>query len=278
MDQVEPSNRINSAPVDPGLSNSGVIAAFRRRTTGSAEQARQAATLFPSGITHDSRFTNPYGVYIARAEGPHKWDVDGNRYVDFYGGHGALILGHRHPSVTQAVSEAMADGTHFGANHPREILWARAIQRLVPSAERVRFTSSGTEATLMAVRLARAFTGRQTIIRFQGHFHGWHDHMTSGYTNHYDGSPTPGVLPGVAEAHKLAGLAAQFGLPELADAAARLEGGLSRGGAEAIRSMEAFVLAIEGAKPVLASPQRRRLAAAPPAGGAFSSVEGSGGH
>ena len=199
MDQVEPSNRINSAPVDPGLSNSGVIAAFRRRTPGSAEQARQAATLFPSGITHDSRFTDPYGVYIARAEGPHKWDVDGNRYIDFYGGHGALILGHRHPSVTQAVSEAMADGTHFGANHPREILWARAIQRLVPSAERVRFTSSGTEATLMAVRLARAFTGRQTIIRFQGHFHGWHDHMTSGYTNHYDGSPTPGVLPGVAE-------------------------------------------------------------------------------
>ena len=73
------------------------------------------------------------------------------------------------------------------------------MQRLVPSAERVRFTSSGTEATLMAVRLARAFTGRQTILRFQGHFHGWHDHMTSGYSNHYDGSPTPGVLPGVAD-------------------------------------------------------------------------------
>ena len=199
MDQVEPQNRINPAAADPGLSNSGVIAAFRQRTPGSAEQARQAATLFPSGITHDSRFTDPYGVYIARAEGPYKWDVDGNRYVDFYGGHGALILGHRHPAVTAAVGDALADGTHFGANHPREILWAHAIQRLVPSAERVRFTSSGTEATLMAVRLARAFTGRQTILRFQGHFHGWHDHMTSGYTNHYDGSPTPGVLPGVAE-------------------------------------------------------------------------------
>ena len=90
-------------------------------------------------------------------------------------------------------------GTHFGASHPREVLWARAIQRLVPSAERVRFTSSGTEATLMAVRLARAFTGRATLLRFQGHFHGWHDHMASGYTNHFDGSPTPGVLQGVAD-------------------------------------------------------------------------------
>jgi glutamate-1-semialdehyde 2,1-aminomutase len=189
MDQPEQQTR----------SNSGIFTAFRSQTPGSAELARQAGTLLPSGITHDSRFTDPYGVYIARADGPHKWDVDGNRYVDFYGGHGALILGHRHPAINQAVSEALDGGTHFGANHPREILWARAIQRLLPSAERVRFTSSGTEATLMAVRLARAFTGRQTILRFQGHFHGWHDHMTSGYTNHYDGSPTPGVLPGVAD-------------------------------------------------------------------------------
>jgi glutamate-1-semialdehyde 2,1-aminomutase len=69
----------------------------------------------------------------------------------------------------------------------------------VPSAERVRFTSSGTEATLMAVRLARAFTGRQTLLRFKGHFHGWHDHMTSGYSNHFDGTATAGVLPGIAE-------------------------------------------------------------------------------
>ena len=70
--------------------------------------------------------------------------------------------------------------------------------KLVPSAERVRFTSSGTEATMMAVRLARAFTGKSKLIRFKHHFHGWHDHMTSGYASHFDGSPTPGVLPGVA--------------------------------------------------------------------------------
>jgi glutamate-1-semialdehyde 2,1-aminomutase len=184
---------------DDMLSNSRITAAFRERTPGSAALAREAADLFPSGITHDARYLEPYGLYIDHAEGPHKWDVDGNRYVDFFGGHGALILGHRHPTVTQAVSEAFGAGTHFGASHPREVLWARAIQRLVPSAERVRFTSSGTEATLMAVRLARAFTGRETLVRFQGHFHGWHDHMASGYTNHFDGSATPGVLLGVAE-------------------------------------------------------------------------------
>jgi glutamate-1-semialdehyde 2,1-aminomutase len=180
------------------LSNSGILSAYRARTPASEALAREAASLFPSGITHDSRHLEPYGVYVTRASGPHKWDVDGNKYVDFYGGHGALLLGHGHPAVTAAVAEALADGTHFGASHPRELAWARAVQRLVPSAERVRFTSSGTEATLMAVRLSRAFTGRPVLLRFQGHFHGWHDHMAAGYTSHYDGSATPGVLAEVA--------------------------------------------------------------------------------
>lgn len=184
--------------MDDMLSNSGILSAYRARTPGSAALAREAASLFPSGVTHDSRHLEPYGVYVERAQGPHKWDVDGNRYVDFYGGHGALLLGHNHPAVRDAVAAALADGTHFGASHPRELAWARAVRRLVPSAERVRFTSSGTEATLMAVRLARAFTGRPVLLRFQGHFHGWHDHMAAGYTSHYDGSATPGVLAEVA--------------------------------------------------------------------------------
>ncbi len=179
--------------------NSRIIAAYRERTPGSASLAKEAGDLFPSGITHDARNVDPYCVFIQRAAGPHKWDVDGNRYIDYFGGHGALLLGHGNPAVTAAVSEAFGEGTQFGASHPREVQWAHAIQRLVPSAERIRFTSSGTEATLMAVRLARAFTGRQTLMRFKGHFHGWHDQMASGYTNHFDGSPTPGVLPGVAE-------------------------------------------------------------------------------
>lgn len=188
-----------SASLAPAPTNSRIVAAYRERTPGSAELAEQAASLLPSGIAHDARHLDPYSIYVARASGPHKWDVDGNRYVDFFGGHGAMILGHSHPAVVASVRAAVGEGTQFGANHPAEIAWVRAIQRLVPGAERVRFTSSGTEATLMAVRLARAFTGREVLVRFKGHFHGWHDHMTSGYSNHFDGSPTPGVLPGVAE-------------------------------------------------------------------------------
>jgi glutamate-1-semialdehyde 2,1-aminomutase len=108
------------------------------------------------------------------------------------------LLGHCHPKVVEAVNRQIERGTHFGASHETEIAWAEWVLKLVPSAERVRFTSSGTEATLMALRLSRAFTGKSKFIRFKHHFHGWHDHMTSGYASHFDGSPTPGVLSGVA--------------------------------------------------------------------------------
>ena len=105
------------------LTNSRITAAYREHTPGSADLAKEAGELFPSGITHDARNVDPYGVYIQRAEGPHKWDVDGHRYIDYFGGHGALLLGHRHPVVSKAVAEAMNEGTQFGASHPREVQW-----------------------------------------------------------------------------------------------------------------------------------------------------------
>ena len=183
---------------DTLTTNSPIIAAYRAATPGSAAASEKASRLFPSGVTHDSRYIEPYGLYVTRAQGPRKWDVDGNCYVDYFGGHGALLLGHCHPKVVEAVQRQMERSTHFGASHETEIAWAEWVLKLVPSAERVRFTSSGTEATLMALRLARAFTGKSKLIRFKHHFHGWHDHMTSGYASHFDGSPTPGVLSGVA--------------------------------------------------------------------------------
>jgi len=179
--------------------NRSLEEAYGARTPRSAELARRARELFPSGVTHDGRFLEPYGIYVERAQGPHKWDVDGNRYVDWFGGHGALLLGHCHPVVSEAAARALAAMTHPGANHLLEIRWAETIRALVPSCEKIRFTSSGTEATLLAVRLARAFTGRRKILRFRTHFHGWHDHMTSGWQNHMDGTATRGVLDGVAE-------------------------------------------------------------------------------
>jgi glutamate-1-semialdehyde 2,1-aminomutase len=183
---------------DTLTTNSQIIAAYRAATPGSAARAAEAAELFPSGITHDSRYIEPYGLYIDRAQGPRKWDVDGRCYVDYFGGHGAMLLGHCHPEVMAAVHAQLDRGTHYGASHPLEIEWAKWVKRLIPSAERVRFTNSGTEATLMAVRLARAFTGKSKLIRFNYHFHGWHDHMTTGHSSHFDGTATTGVLDAVA--------------------------------------------------------------------------------
>ncbi|MDX6752032.1 aminotransferase class III-fold pyridoxal phosphate-dependent enzyme [Geminicoccaceae bacterium 1502E] len=176
-----------------------IEAAYRERTPGSARLAAEAVRLLPSGIAHDARWLRPYGIYAARAAGCRKWDVDGNVYVDFFGGHGALLLGHNRPEVLKACQEALAEGTHYGSSHAREVRWAQLVQQIVPSAEQVRFTSSGTEATLLALRLARAFTGRRKVLRFRSQFHGWHDHMTSGYANHFDGTATRGVLPSIAE-------------------------------------------------------------------------------
>jgi len=178
--------------------NSAIVAAYVEQTPGSAALHKQASGYLPSGIVHDSRRTDPYPVYMRRAAGARKWDVDGRELVDFFGGHGALLLGHCHPVVTEAAQRQLALGTHFGSCHELEVEWAGLVQALVPCAERVRFTSSGTEATHMALRLARAFTGRSKILRFQRHFHGWHDHMAFGVDGHFDGSPTPGVLPEVA--------------------------------------------------------------------------------
>jgi glutamate-1-semialdehyde 2,1-aminomutase len=179
--------------------NSGIIAAYRQRTAESGVLASRARQVLPSGIVHDSRHLDPYPIYVNRAEGAHKWDIDGNEYVDYYGGHGALLLGHNDPRVMEAVHRQLALGTHYAACHELELRWAELVQRLVPCAERVRFTSSGTEANLMALRLARAYTGKSVLVRFKGHFHGWQDHVAFGYDGHFDGSPTPGVLDGIAE-------------------------------------------------------------------------------
>lgn len=183
-------------PLD-AQTNSTLVAEYLQRTPRSAELAGEARNVFPSGITHDGRFLLPHGIYVDAGKGSRKWDVDGNEYVDYFGGHGALLLGHCHPRVQAACVEALGEGTQFGASTPREVRWGQAVQRLMPGVERVRFTASGTEATHLAVRLARAFTGRPKLARFATHFHGWHDHMTSGYASHFDGTPTPGVVAGI---------------------------------------------------------------------------------
>ncbi len=148
---------------------------FFARHAESARRAEEARTVFPGGVTHDARHFEPFGIVVDRAVGPRKWDVDGNEYIDYVMGHGALIFGHSHPYLVDAVTAQVARGTHMGGSSDLERRWALAIRRLLPSAEKVRFTSSGTEATMMAVRLARAATGRDRLLRLRNHFHGWND-------------------------------------------------------------------------------------------------------
>jgi len=140
----------------------------------------RALAAFPGGVTHDNRHVAGQSLFMRKADGACKTDQDGRHYVDYWVGHGALILGHRRREVIEAIHLAAQDVTHPGACHEREVLWAEQVLAMVPSAERVRFTASGSEATALAVRLARAMTGKNVILKFEGHFHGWLDHAVEG--------------------------------------------------------------------------------------------------
>jgi glutamate-1-semialdehyde 2,1-aminomutase len=170
---------------------------FYERMAGSSALYERAKETFPSGVTHDARFAKPFPIYVSRAQGSRKWDVDGNEYVDYYGGHGALILGHCHPVVTAAVMEQVQKGSHYGACHELEVRWGELVQQIVPSAEAVKFVSSGTEATMLAMRLARAFTGKDRIVKANGHFHGWHDYAVEAMAPPYDVPISMGIPKGV---------------------------------------------------------------------------------
>ena len=166
-----------------------ILEDYISKHSGSAQRYSEATQIFPGGVTHDNRYAQPFPLYITHGTGPRKWDVDGNEYIDYVSGHGALILGHSHPDIVTAVAQQITLGTHLGACTDEELRWARAIQALMPSAEKLRFHSSGTEATLMAMRLARAYTGKDKIIKLQDHFHGWHDYAMAGSDRSAPGVP-----------------------------------------------------------------------------------------
>lgn len=148
---------------------------YRRAFPESAALAARAARVFPGGATHVARNLDPFPAILDRASGSRKWSIEGRELIDYWVGHGALLLGHSHPRVVAAVRDQVARATHPGGSHRLEIEWAEQICALVPSAEKVRFVASGTEAVMMAVRLARIHTGRRKLLKFLGHFHGWGD-------------------------------------------------------------------------------------------------------
>ena len=148
------------------------------RTTRSDELMARAARLFPGGVNSPVRAFGAVGGtprVIERAAGARLWDVDGNELIDYIGSWGPMILGHAHPDVVAAVRDAAARGTSYGAPNPSEVELAELIVEAMPHLERLRFTSSGTEAAMSAIRLARAATGRDRIIKMAGSYHGHAD-------------------------------------------------------------------------------------------------------
>src|SRR5271169_1993945 len=147
----------------------------RTRSQQWFERAQQSLV---EGVNSPSRGATVYTagpIMLERGSGSHVWDADGNEYVDFMMSFGALIQGHAHPKLVAVATEAMAEGSHFAAATSAEVEAAERFRSMVPSAEVVRFTNTGSEATMLALRLARAHTGRTKFLKFEGHYHGWYD-------------------------------------------------------------------------------------------------------
>jgi glutamate-1-semialdehyde 2,1-aminomutase len=172
----------------------------------------RAQEIMPGGVNSPVRsFANVGGTppFIARGQGPYIWDVDGNKYLDFLGSWGPLLLGHANEAVTRAIQSAVVSGTSFGAPTENEVELAEMINRAFPSMEMLRLVNSGTEATMSAIRVARAYTGRDKIIKFNGCYHGHADGLL---VKAGSGAATIGVptSPGVPNAYAAETLVAEY--------------------------------------------------------------------
>jgi glutamate-1-semialdehyde 2,1-aminomutase len=172
---------------------------YEAKFAKSKEMFARSEGMVPRGVAHDAWQASPFPLFLTRARGSHIWDVDGNEFIDYFGGHGGMMLGHAHPVVVRAAQEQLEKGVQFGTCCDLMLDWAGIIRKLVPSAERIEFTNSGTEAVMFGVRLARAYTGRKKIIRFQFHFAGAYDAVTVGYKKPFQVSVSGGVLPSAVE-------------------------------------------------------------------------------
>jgi glutamate-1-semialdehyde 2,1-aminomutase len=193
----------------------------KSRPASQAAFAR-ALELMPGGVNSPARAFGAVGgtpIFIDRAEGAYLYDIDGNRYIDYIGSWGPMILGHRHPGVVAALTKAIEHGTSYGAPTEAESELAERIINAVESVEKLRLVNSGTEATMSAIRLARGFTGREVIVKFAGNYHGHVDSLlvAAGSSAATLGTPnSPGVTAGtakdtlIAEYNDVAGLEAAF--------------------------------------------------------------------
>lgn len=167
--------------------------------SGSGELHERATDVFPGGVSHNIRYFDPHPIYVERSEGARIWDTDGNVYVDFWMNHMSSVLGHAHPDVVDAVREQLRDGFHYGSVNELALELGEKVQEYVPSAERVRFCSSGTEATMYATRLARAHTGNSDVLKAEGGWHGGNSDLTQAIHAPFDEPASAGLPPGSSE-------------------------------------------------------------------------------
>lgn len=168
---------------------------YRFKTPRSENLFKRAREVMPGGISHNIHYFPPYPFFVKKTKGSKIWDVDGNEYVDLWMGNYTHILGHRSPVIVQAIEKQLKEGIHWGLVYKKQIEWAELIRDLVPSAEMVRFCCSGTEATMYAVRLARAFTGKKTILKIAGGWHGANPDLALGIKAPYEKEESLGLLP-----------------------------------------------------------------------------------
>ena len=147
---------------------------LQERTPGSARLFERAVRSMPMGVASSFHAADPYPVYLERGKGSRVWDVDGTEYIDFHNGFGTMAVGHAHPKVVEAIGRAAASGTHFAVTTEVAIAYAEELRRRF-KLDAVRFVNSGTEATMDAIRIARAATGRHTVLKIAGSYHGHHD-------------------------------------------------------------------------------------------------------
>jgi glutamate-1-semialdehyde 2,1-aminomutase len=169
--------------------------AYRLKTPRSEKLFKRAKEVMPGGISHNIHYFPPYPFFIKKATGSKIWDVDGNEYIDLWMGNYTHILGHCPAVIVQAIEKQLKEGIHWGLVYKKQIEWAELIQELVPSAEMVRFCCSGTEATMYAVRLARAFTEKIIVLKIAGGWHGANPDLSLGIKMPYEREESLGLLP-----------------------------------------------------------------------------------
>ena len=167
---------------------------YEARTKRSGRLYERARKVFAGGVNHNARFYEPYPIFVSKAKGKHIWDEDGNVYVDYWMGHMALILGHSPGIVVEALRSQIGRGTHFGKGSRFSVELGEEVQKSVPCAEEMRFCNTGAEATMYLVRLARAYTGKKTVLKMAGGWHGYNTELNKGVHMPFDKPESSGIL------------------------------------------------------------------------------------